>query len=155
MDLSPFFKNYTPEQKNVFTAFAITWPLSFSTIFAYVPVFRDLNLPHQLILSASATFIVVGVAFFLTSIYNLFLGAKKNLDIQLLSLPGFMSSSYLLLRPNEYELGYKRVIDIVYSSLYVYSVTLVLVIIIVLVAKYVIKRYYNISNSANKHNKRR
>lgn len=69
MDLSELIKSYTPEQKNVFTAFCINWPLAFTVMFVYSSSFRGHEFYLQLIFSVSAT-IIAELAIFFTMIVS-------------------------------------------------------------------------------------
>lgn len=44
MDLSELIRSYTPEQKNVFSAFLIQLPLIFTIMYLYIPAFKSLEL---------------------------------------------------------------------------------------------------------------
>lgn len=64
MDLSELIKSYTPEQKNMFTAFCINWPLAFTVMYVFSSNFKNHTFLLQLIFSASATIIVEIFTFF-------------------------------------------------------------------------------------------
>ena len=50
MDLSELIRSYTPEQKNVFSAFLIQLPLIFTIMYLYIPAFKSLELHYLFII---------------------------------------------------------------------------------------------------------
>lgn len=80
MDLSELIKSYTQEQKNVFTAFCINWPLAFTVMYVYSSSFQNYVFHLQLIFSASATIIAELFTFFTMIMVAIFineLGSRK------------------------------------------------------------------------------
>lgn len=84
MDLSELIKSYTPEQKNMFTAFCINWPLAFTVMYVFSSNFRDHVFHLQLIFSASATIIVELLTFFTMITIAIFINelGSKNFQIR-------------------------------------------------------------------------
>ena len=111
MDLSEMIKSYTPDQKNVFTAFCINWPLAFSCCYAYELSFRSLAFQLQLIFSASASILSISITYLMLFIYyNILKAKKRNIEIGILSSLGIIISFVLLIRTNSYGNGAKEAI---------------------------------------------
>ena len=114
MDLSELIKSYTPFQKNVFTAFCINWPLSFTCIFVHEPLFRDFEFHLQLIFSASASIFLVIISYIMISVIYAVTGKNaRNLEISALSLLGVVSTFVLLNNPSLYGRGCEYMIHVV------------------------------------------
>lgn len=117
MDLSELIKSYTPDQKNVFTAFCINWPLVFTTMFVYVPVFRGYEFHLQLIFSASVNILAMGFSFSVLSFYYVFARNKNNprMEVLILASPVLFPSFFILGDVNSYELGYEHALNVLYK----------------------------------------
>ena len=63
MDLSELIRSYTPEQKNVFSAFLIQLPLIFTIMYLYIPAFKSLELYLQVIFAISASTLSIYYSF--------------------------------------------------------------------------------------------
>ena len=114
MDLSELIKSYTPDQKNVFTAFCINWPLAFSCMFAYEPSFRGIDFQFQLIFSATASILSVAVSYVILLLIYAILGIQKRCaEIGLLSSFGIITSFILLMQIGKYGNGARYAISVV------------------------------------------
>ena len=156
MDLSELIKSYTPDQKNVFTAFCINWPLIFTAMFVYVPIFKSYDFHLQLIFSASVNILAMGFSFSVLSFYYVFAKNKNNphKEVIMLASPVLFPSFFILGDVENYELGYEHAVGILYKCEVIFVIIVFALTIIFIIAGFYNNEEKNTKNRYNS-NKRR
>lgn len=112
MDLSELIRSYTPEQKNVFSAFLIQLPLIFTIMYLYIPAFKSLELYLQVIFAISASTLSIYYSFCLLCLCPVCSRYRFNMEIPILIMPTLTAAFLLLRSPESYLNGHEYVLRI-------------------------------------------
>ena len=132
------------EHKSLFTAFIVTLPVLFTVMYLYVPEFSGLEFHIQAIFAATASIFCVYLSYIFVLVIHRAAGIRYKPGYLFLLLGILIASSFLLLFPNNYRLGYGYAIDVFLQVyLYIYGSLVAAAFAARWVAKFIIYYFKN------------
>ncbi len=151
MDLLELIKCYNMEHKSLFTAFMILLPVLFTILYLYVPAFQGMELYVQAIFSATASIFCVYFSYLFVVIAHLAAGIRYKPGYLFL-LPVILIASFILIFfPENYNFGYRYVINVFFFvHIFIYG-ALTLSALFIRFLKFALFAFYHSNKQVGKH----